>query len=68
MKPDELRDKTADELNAIVREKQDAIMKFRLQLATAVVDNTRLARNERRDIARIKTILRQRELGAAKGK
>lgn len=68
MKPDELRDKTADELNAIVREKQDAIMKFRLQLATGVVDNTRLARNERRDIARIKTILRQRELGAAKGK
>ena len=68
MKPDELRDKTADQLNAIVREKQDAIMKFRLQLATGVVDNTRLARNERRDIARIKTILRQRELGAAKGK
>jgi len=68
VKPDELRDKTADELNAIVREKQDAIMKFRLQLATGVVDNTRLARNERRDIARIKTILRQRELGAAKGK
>lgn len=68
MKPDELRDKTADELNALVREKQESIMKFRLQLATGVVDNTRLARNERRDIARIKTILRQRELGAAKGK
>jgi len=68
VKPDELRDKTADELNALVREKQESIMKFRLQLATGVVDNTRLARNERRDIARIKTILRQRELGAAKGK
>lgn len=68
MKPDELRDKTAEQLNALIGEKQDAIMRFRLQLATGVVDNNRLARNARRDIARIKTILRQRELGAAKGK
>jgi len=68
VKPDELRDKTADELNALIREKHESIMKFRLQLATGVVDNNRIARNERRDVARIKTILRQRELAAAKGK
>lgn len=68
MKAEELRDKSVDELNALVREKGDAIMKFRLQLATGVVDNVRVARNARRDIARIKTVLRQRELGASKGK
>jgi large subunit ribosomal protein L29 len=68
VKAEELRDKSVDELNALVREKGDAIMKFRLQLATGVVDNVRVARNARRDIARIKTVLRQRELGASKGK
>lgn len=68
MKAEELRDKSADELNALIREKGDEIMKFRLQLATGVVDNVRVARNARRDIARIKTVLRQRELGASKGK
>ena len=68
MKAEELRDKSVDDLNTLVREKGDEIMKFRLQLATGVVDNVRVARNARRDIARIKTVLRQRELGASKGK
>lgn len=68
MKAEELRDKSAEELDALVREKREAIMNFRLQLATGVVDNIRVARNARRDIARAKTIQRQRELGASKGK
>jgi ribosomal protein L29 len=38
-----------------------------MQLATGVVDNVRGAREARRDIARMKTILRERELAAAKG-
>lgn len=68
MKPDELRDKSPEALVALEQEKRDAIMNFRLQLATGVVDNNRVARSARRDIARIKTIQRQRELDAAKGK
>lgn len=68
MKPDELRDKSPEALVALEQEKRDAIMNFRLQLATGVVDNNRVARAARRDIARIKTIQRQRELDAAKGK
>lgn len=68
MKAEELRDKTAEELNALVREKRAAIMNFRLQLATGVVDNVRVAREARRDIARALTILRQRETATAKGK
>ncbi len=68
MKPDELRDKSPEALVALEQEKRDAIMTFRLQLATGVVDNNRVARSARRDIARIKTIQRQRELDAAKGK
>lgn len=67
MKARELREMTTDELNHRLKERTDSLVTFRLQLATGVVDNSRGARNARRDIARIKTILRQRELEAMKG-
>mgnify|MGYP006293195349 CR=1 FL=1 len=51
----------------LMADKRDDIVNFRLQLATGVVENCRRAREARRDIARIKTILKERELVAAKG-
>ena len=39
-----------------------------MQVATGVVENVRAARTARRDIARIKTILRERDIAEAKGK
>ncbi|NIA14557.1 MAG: 50S ribosomal protein L29 [Nitrospiraceae bacterium] len=63
----ELREQTTEELQQLLKERNDALMNFRIQMATGVVDNTRGARNARRDIARIKTILRERELAVAKG-
>lgn len=65
MKANELREKTGAELQGLLKEKQDSLVRFRLQMATGVVDNVRLARETRRDIARIKTVLRQRETTAA---
>lgn len=56
-----------DDLHARIKERQDDIIHFRLQQATGIVDNVRLAREARRDIARMKTILREREISAAKG-
>lgn len=67
MKARELRELTEEELEQRFRERNDALMAFRVQMATGVVDNTRGARNARRDIARIKTIMRERDLAAAKG-
>ncbi len=67
MKASELREMTGDDLRARIKERQDDIIHFRMQQATGIVDNVRLAREARRDIARIKTILRERELSAAKG-
>lgn len=67
MKAKEFRDKTNDALLKIIEERQDDIVNFRLQLATGVVENCRRAREARRDIARIKTILKEREIAAAKG-
>ena len=57
---------TDEELKQRLQEKQDALFNFRMQMATGSVDNVRGPRNARRDIARIKTVMRQRELAADK--
>lgn len=67
MKASELRELTGDELSQRLRERCDDLHTFRMQMATGTVDNVRAARGARRDIARIKTILRQRELTAEHG-
>ncbi|MBI4557248.1 MAG: 50S ribosomal protein L29 [Candidatus Hydrogenedentes bacterium] len=65
MKARDLRELTDDELRQRMRERAEALNAFRMQMVTGAVDNVRGARNARRDIARIKTILHQRELTAA---
>ena len=67
MKATNIREFTSEELQQQLKERMDALVAFRMQMATGVVDNVRGARNARRDIARIKTIIRERELAAAKG-
>lgn len=67
MRAKELRDKTDDALLKIIEERQADIVNFRLQLATGVVENCRRAREARRDIARVKTIMKERVIAAAKG-
>ena len=67
MKAKELRELTDDVLRDRLAERKTDIMTFRLQLATSVVENVRRSRESRRDIARILTILRQRETAATKG-
>jgi large subunit ribosomal protein L29 len=65
VKANELRDKTDAELKALIVEKTDDLMHFRMQMATGVVDNVKLSRNARKDIARIQTILNERARAAA---
>lgn len=67
MKARDIRELTVDELQSQLKQRRDALMTFQLQSATGVVDNVRGARNARRDIARILTVLRERELAAMKG-
>lgn len=67
MRAKEIRDLNSDALMKLLADKRDDIVNFRLQLATGVVENCRRAREARRDIARIKTILKERELLVAKG-
>ena len=62
MKAKDLRDKTSDELLEELSNTEESLHRFRFQNATGSVEDVRAIRNAKRDIARIKTILREREL------
>jgi large subunit ribosomal protein L29 len=61
--PAELRELHDDELETRLREAKEELFNLRFQMATGQLDNNRQLRNVRHDIARIYTILRERELG-----
>jgi large subunit ribosomal protein L29 len=62
VKARDLRELTDEELEQRLRERTDDLMSFRIQMATGAVEDVRASRNARRDIARIKTVMREREL------
>lgn len=59
----DLRELEADALEQKLREAKEELFNLRFQNATGQLDNTARLRATRRDIARIYTILRERELG-----
>jgi large subunit ribosomal protein L29 len=61
--PNELRELHDDELDTRLRESKEELFNLRFQMATGQLDNNRRLRAVRHDIARIYTILRERELG-----
>ena len=63
----ELRELTADELTAKLREYKEELFNLRFQNATGQLANNRRLRTVRGEIARIYTVLRERELGLASG-
>lgn len=65
-KPSELREKSAEQLEFAVREAQEELFRLRFQSATEKLDRPSRLRELRREIARIKTILRSKELALAK--
>jgi large subunit ribosomal protein L29 len=60
---EELRELHDDELETRLREVKQELFNLRFQMATGQLDNNRQLRSVRHDIARIYTILRERELG-----
>ena len=62
MKAKELREQTAEELRVKETELYDQLFRLRLQAATAQLEKPAKIRQVRRDLARIKTVLRQKEL------
>lgn len=62
MKASEIRARTDEELRTNLRELEQELFNLRFQMVTGQLENPLRARNVRRDIARIKTILRERQL------
>ncbi|MDH6677983.1 large subunit ribosomal protein L29 [Rhodococcus sp. LBL1] len=63
----ELRELTEEELVTKLREAKEELFNLRFQMATGQLDNNRRLRTVRHEIARIYTVLRERELGLASG-
>ncbi|GAA4908050.1 LSU ribosomal protein L29P [Stackebrandtia albiflava] len=59
----ELRELSDEELRTRLRECKEELFNLRVQSATGQLDNNRRLQIVRRDIARIYTIMRERELG-----
>ncbi|KAF5053567.1 50S ribosomal protein L29 [bioreactor metagenome] len=62
MKANELRNKSVDELNKSVVDLKTELFNLRFQLATGELDNPMRINKVKKDIARVKTVLREREL------
>lgn len=62
MKNREIRDLTDDELGQKLKEARVELFNLRFQLATGQLDNPLKIRETRRQIARVQTVIREREL------
>lgn len=65
MKASELREMNDAEIERYIRERTDDLMHFRIQQATGVVENVRSARELRKDVARARTVLNERNRAQA---
>jgi large subunit ribosomal protein L29 len=61
----ELRELSDDELSDRLAEVKQEVFTLRFQTATGQAENTSLLGVAKRDVARIRTIMRQREIAAA---
>ncbi|MBO0731494.1 MAG: 50S ribosomal protein L29 [Acidimicrobiaceae bacterium] len=61
----ELRELNLDELEQRLAESKDELFKLRFQVATGKQDNSARLGQVRKEIARIATLLREREIEAA---
>lgn len=63
MKPNKIRELTNEELSARERELKTELFNLRFQLATGQLSNPLRIKECKKDIARVKTLMRERELG-----
>ena len=66
MKANEIRGKSAEELNQELVALKDELFKLRFQHATNQLENPQRIGAVRRDIARVKTVIRDQELKASR--
>jgi large subunit ribosomal protein L29 len=61
----EIRDLSPDEITTKIRETRDSLLQIRLRKQTGQVEKTHELRTLRKDVARLETILRQKQLAPA---
>ena len=61
MKASELKDQSADELRAQVLALEESLFRMRIQKSMGQLDAPIKMRTTRRDLARVKTVLRQKQ-------
>jgi large subunit ribosomal protein L29 len=66
MKPEKIRNLTDDELSHQQREMNDQLFRLKFQLNMGQTESLKKIRGLRKDIARVKTIAREREAAAQK--
>ena len=64
MKPAEIRELSAEDLQAKLKDARQELFNLRFQMATSQLDNTARLGQVKKDIARIQTEMRARELRA----
>ena len=66
-KPEELRDLSDEELDTKLAEAKEELFNLRFQLVTGQLDNPMAIKIIRKEIARILTVIRERELAVLEG-
>lgn len=67
MKTHDMREMTLDELRSHHDQLIDQLVNLRVKLAMRQIDNPLQVKNIRREVARAKTVMREKQLGAAPG-
>jgi len=68
MKASKIREMSSQELEQKLMELKSELFNLRFQMATGQLENPMRVREVKKDIARIKTIIRERELKAVENK
>ena len=63
MKPSEIRELSIDEVRQQLDEREEELANLNLQLATHQLENPLTVPAARREVARLKTVLREHQLG-----
>ena len=64
MNNEQIRELTEEELLNALEDQKEALFNLRFQKASGQLEDTNAPRRAQRDIARLKTVLRERELAA----
>ncbi|MCS7082446.1 MAG: 50S ribosomal protein L29 [Bacteroidetes bacterium] len=68
MKAREIRELSTEEIRQRIREEETELQQLRFRHAVAQLENPAILRTKRRLIARLRTILRERQLNLSPGK